>query len=290
MPDAVPHPMRTCHLLGGATVVGVLVVLGLIAVGVARYPASIQASGNSFFWTDVTLLMIYGLAAIWVWNQRQARIRSAFMIGATAGLLLGAVCVANHVIELFVPARNFALVISPVFLVFGLLGTAGSVAWERTRSLVLAVIAGVWCAVVGTLILIVVALVLDFAFEARAELLLKEPFAASGMSDPRAFLERNTLEAASEGLVRMPALALFLSLLGALANAWIAQWRRIAALAAVWIAPLFLVMGAYLLWSANSLERSARPPLVIAGILLAGVALSVAHPISSALRRRRENV
>jgi hypothetical protein len=88
----------------------------------------------------------------------------------------------------------------------------------------------------------------------------------------------------------MPVLALFLSLLGALANAWITQWPRIAALAAAWIAPLFLVMGAYVLWSANSLERSARPPLVIAGILLAGVALSVAHPISSALRRRRENV
>jgi hypothetical protein len=43
MSDAVRHPMRTWHLLGGATVAGVLVVLSLMAVGVARYPASIQA-------------------------------------------------------------------------------------------------------------------------------------------------------------------------------------------------------------------------------------------------------
>jgi hypothetical protein len=91
---------------------------------------------------------------------------------------------------------------------------------------------------VATLILISIALVLNFAFKARAELPLKEPFAASGLSDPAAFLERNSLEAASEGLVRMPVLALFLSLIGALANAWIIQWSRSVALAGGWIAPL----------------------------------------------------
>jgi hypothetical protein len=142
---------------------------------------------------------------------------------------------------------------------------------------------------VATLILISVALVLDVVFEARAELPLKESFAASGLSDPGAFLERNSLKAASEGLVRMPVLALVLSLIGALANAWISQRSRIAALAGVWIAPLFLVVGASALWYADSLVRSARPPFVIAGVLLAGVALSAAHPISSALRRSRQN-
>jgi hypothetical protein len=271
------------------TGLGVMVVLSLIAVDVARYPASIQVPGNHLLWTNVTLLLMYGLAAIWVSYQRRADVRAAIRIGAITGLLLGAVQVANHVIELFVPARNFALVISPVFLMLALLGAAGSAAWQRTRSFVLAVGAGVWCAVVATVILLSIALVLNLAFEARAELPLKEPFAASGMNDPGAFLVRNSLEAASEGLVRMPVSALVLSLIGALANAWITQWSRSAALAGVWIAPLVFVMGAAALLYANSLGRSARPPFVMAGVLLAGLALSAAHPIWSALRRSRQN-
>jgi hypothetical protein len=107
------------------------------------------------------------------------------------------------------------------------------------------------------------------------------------MTDHGAFLERNSLQAASEGLVRMPVLALLLSLLGASANAWIARWSRTVVLAAAWIAPIFLVMGAAALWSANSLARSARPPLVLAGVLLSGVALAAAHPIAATLRRSR---
>jgi hypothetical protein len=289
MADAARHTMRTCHLLGGTTALGVAIVLALIAVRVARYPASIQGPGNSLLWTNVTLLLVYGLAAIWVSYQSRVDVRTAIRIGAITGLLLGAVHVANHLIELFVPARNFALVISPVFLMFALLGAAGSAAWQRTRSLALAVVAGLWCAVVATVILISVALVLDVVFETRAELPLREAFSASGMTDPGAFLLRNSLEAASEGLVRMPVFALVFSLIGAVANAWITQWPRNAALAGVGIAPLVLVMGAAALLHANSLERSARPPFVMAGVLLAGVALSAAHPIWSALRPSRQN-
>jgi hypothetical protein len=289
MADAARHT-RTWHLLGGTTVLGVMIVLALIAVSVARYPTSIQGPGNSLLWTNVTLLLVYGIAAIWVWYQRRVDVRRAIRIGAITGVLLGAVHVANHVMELFVPARNFALVISPVFLMFALLGAAGSAAWQRTRSLVLAVVAGLWCAVVATVILISVALVLDLVFEARAELPLREAFAGSGMNDPGAFLLRNSLEAASEGLVRMPVFALVFSLIGALSNAWITQWPRNAALAGVWIAPVVLMMGAAALLYANSLERSARPPFVMAGVLLAGVALSAAHPIWSALRPSRQNM
>jgi len=120
MADVARHTMRTCHLLGGTTVLGVVIVLALIAVRVARYPASIQGPGNSLLWTNVTLLLVYGLSAIWVSYQSRADVRTALRIGAITGLLLGAVHVANHLIELFVPARNFALVISPVFLMFAL--------------------------------------------------------------------------------------------------------------------------------------------------------------------------
>jgi len=60
--------------------------------------------------------------------------------------------ILRHLIEAFVPARPFVLVISPVMLTLALLGMAGAAAWERTESLALAVIGGVCCAIVATLI------------------------------------------------------------------------------------------------------------------------------------------
>jgi hypothetical protein len=279
--------MRRQHMLGGTTVLGVLVVLSLIAVGVARHPASIQGAGSALLRMDVALLLVYGIAGIWVWYQRRPEVNTSLSVGAQVGVLLGAVHIANHVIESFVPIRYFVLGISPVFLMLALFGAAGSAAWERTRSIVLAVIAGLWCAIVAMLIALCVAFCVNLAFEARAELRLHAAFAASGMNDPGAFLVKNMLEAASEGLVRMPAFALFLSLIGALANAWITERSRSAALAAAWLAPLMFVTGTAALWYANSLERAARPPFVMAGVLLAGVALCGAHPIWSALRRTR---
>jgi hypothetical protein len=65
---------------------------------------------------------------------------------------LGAVHVANRVIEWFVPIRHFALVIAPVLLMIALPDAVGSVAWERTWSIVLSVLAGVRCAMVAMLV------------------------------------------------------------------------------------------------------------------------------------------
>ena len=182
----------------------------------------------------------------------------------------------------------FILIISPVFLMLALFGTAGSAAWGRTQSLVLAVIAGVWCAMVAILIALCVAFWLNLAFEGTMELQLHEAFAASRMNDPEAFLVKNMLEATSEGLVRMPIFAVFLSFIGAVTNAWISGASRRMALAAICLTPFMFVAGAAALWHADSLTRAARPPFVMIGVVLAGVALCGAHPIWSVLRRTRQ--
>jgi hypothetical protein len=236
---------------------------------------------------DVVLLLAYGIAGVWVWNQRRPEVNLSIRIGARLGVLLGLVHVANHAIESYVPHRPFVLIISPVFLMLALFGAAGSMAWERTRSLGLAVIAGVWCAIIGMLILICVVFSASLAFEGRAELQMHEAFAASGMDDPGAYLVRNGLEAASEGLVRMPIFAVFLSFIGAITNAWISGASRRTALLAACLTPFMFVLGAAALVHADSLERAARPPFVMAGVALAGLALCGAHPIWSALRRAR---
>jgi hypothetical protein len=142
--------------------------------------------------------------------------------------------------------------------------------------------------VVATLILLSGALTLNLVFEKRAELPLQEQFAASGMSDPGAFLVRNNFEAAEEILERMPVAALLLSFLGALADTWITQQSRRTALVGICIAPTLFLVGTIALWHANSIERSARPPFVMAGVLLASLALCTAHPLWSALTHNRE--
>jgi hypothetical protein len=281
------HATRRGHLPGTTPVLGVLFVLTLTAIGVARHPSAIQGAGNNLFWLDLALLLIYGIAGIWVRHQTSAPLDVAIRLGTMTGFLFGVVLVVNHITELFVPTRNFSLVIGPVFLALALLAATGSAVMERTSSVLLAAVAGVWCAMVGTLILLCAGLALNLTCEARCELWLRQAFAASEMKDPGGFLMRNTLEAASEGLVRMPIIALLLSPMGAWTNAWMVRRSRTTVLVSICSAVLLFMVSAAALSYANSLQRSARPPFIIGGVLLASVALSAAHPSWSALRQDR---
>jgi hypothetical protein len=274
-------------ILGGATVLGVLLVLSLVAVGVMNHRASVQDSGSGLLGMDVALLLAYGAAGIVVWKQRASNANAAAIVGAQIGILLGAVQIANHLIEAFVPSRPFVLIISPVLLMLALLGAAGAAAWERTRSRVLAVTGGVWCAIVATLITLSFAISFNLLFAVHVDWQLREAFAASGMIDPGGFRVRNILEASSEILVRMPLFAICLAFAGAVIHAWMSGASRRMAVAASFLAPLVFAAGASALWHANAIERAARPPFVMSGVLLSGVALCAVYPIWSILRARR---
>jgi hypothetical protein len=234
---------------------------------------------------DVALLLVYGIAGVVVWKQRACSANTAAAIlGAQIGLLIGAVQIGNHLIEAFVPIRPFVLVISPVLLMLALLGAAGAAAWERTRSLVLAVAAGLCSAIVATLIMLSFAISFNLFFAARVDWQLREAFAASGMIDSGGFRVRNILEASSEILVRRPLLAVCLAFAGAVIHAWMSRESRRMAIAASFLAPLMFAMGASALWHADAIERAARPPFVMSGVLLSGVALCAVYPIWSILR------
>src|SRR5579859_4802924 len=277
--------MQRPHILGCAIILGTGLVLSLVVVGAMHHPASVQGSGSDLLRMDVALLLVYGIAGVVVWKQRAGNPNTAAaIVGAQIGLLLGAVQIANHLIEAFVPIRPFVLVISPVLLMLALLGTAGAMAWERTRSLVLGVTGGVWCAIVATLITLSFAISFNLFFSSRVDWQLREAFAASGMIDPGGFRVRNILEASSEILVRMPLFAICLAFAGAVIHAWMSRESRRIAIAASILAPLVFAVGASLLWHANAIERAARPPFVMSGVLLSGVALCAAYPIWSILR------
>jgi hypothetical protein len=276
-------PLRSTGSMG---FLGVVVVIALFAVSIVRCPESMP-SARGLLEIDVFMLLLYGAGSLWAAGRRSADTFAAAQAGGVIGLLAGVILAANHAIELFVLDRPFALVIIPVLLIFALLGATGSVAWQRTHSLVRGLISGLACAVIATLVLLTVGFALNLAFEARAEIPLQDAFSKSGMSTPGAYLVRNSLEAASEALIRMPVLALLLSLFGALASAGLGKGSRIVVFAAMWTAPVFLIAGAALLWHANALERSARPPFILGGVLLASGSLAASHAIWCAYRKNR---
>ena len=271
------------QIVGSGIILGTILVLSLVAAGVMQHRASAQGAGIGLLWTDVALLVVYGFAGMIVWKQRSPSAITAAMVGAQIGTGVGAVLIANHLIEAFVPTRPFVLVISPVFLTFALLGTAGAAAWERTGSLLLAVFSGVCCAIVATLITLCFAISFNLFFTLRVDWQLREAFAASGMIDQAGFRVRNILEALSEILVRMPLLAICLAWAGAIIHAWMSrESRRALVLAARFLVPIVFALGAGALWHANAIERAARPPFVLSGVLLTGIALCAAYSIWSA--------
>ena len=282
--------MHRQQMLGLGIILSTILVLSLIATGVMQHRASTQGSGVGILQTDFALLVVYGFAGLFVWNQRSRSAITAAMVGAQIGLIVGAVAIANHLVEAFVPARPFVVIISPVLLTLGLLGMAGAAAWERTGSLALAVVCGVCSAIVATLITLCFAISFNLLFAARVDWQLREAFAASGMIDPAAFRVRNILEASSEILVRMPLLAICLALAGAVIQAWMSrESRRTIVLATRFLTPFVFAVGAAALWHANTIERAARPPFVLSGVLLAGIALSAAYPIWSAFHGSTRN-
>jgi len=278
--------MRKQQILGSAIVLGTILVLALIVAGVSEHPASIHGSGAGLLWTDVLLLILYGLAGLLEWKQTSSSTIAAAMVGAQVGLIVGGVGIANHLIEAFVPARPFVLIISPVLLTLALLGMAGAAAWERGGSLPLAVIGGVCCAIVATLITLAFATSFNLLFAARVDRQLRDAFAGSGMVDRAGFRVRNILEASSEILARMPILALCLAFVGAVIQMWLSrESRRFFLVAAIIVTPILFVIGVAILWHANALERAARPPFVMSGVVLSGISLCAACPIWSASRR-----
>jgi len=276
--------MHRQQMLGAGITLGTILVLSLIAIGVLQHRVSAQGSGVGLLWTEIALLVVYAFAGMLVWNQRSSGAIAAAMVGAHLGLVVGAVGIANHLIEAFVPARPFILIIIPVLITLALLGMAGAVAWERTRSLVLAVIGGVCCAIVATLITLCFAISFNLLFAARVDWQLRDAFAASGMVDQPAFRIRNILESSSEILLRMPLLSVCLAVTGAVIQAWMSrESRRALVLAAEIVTPIAFAVGATALWHANLVERAARPPFVLSGLVLTGVALCAAYPVWSAL-------
>jgi hypothetical protein len=279
------------HVIGAAVAAISAVDLLLIAIGVIVFPESLKGGGAAPFAIDVIALLACASVGGWVWLQRDWRVRRALDAAAPFGFALAAIFALHHVVEFFGPSfKGPALLIlgaGPVILMIGLFATVGSLGRERTQSLLMGVVAGIWCAIVAMVTFLLFAFAVNAMFAPHLEAGLREPFAASGMRDPAAYLVRNSFDAASELLTRMPMAALIVSFIGGTANAALAGRPAFVNYAVVAVAPAMLTVAVFLLLRADALERTARPPLVMSGLALACVALSCAHAAWSGLKRSK---
>ena len=120
---------------GLLVILSAVVLLAVIVTAVAYHPESIQGAGRRLLAIDTLLLLMYGAAGVWAYYDTRPHLVIALRVGTRVGVLLGAVLIANHLIELFVNTRPFIVIIGPVLLLIGLLGAAGSATWQRLGSL-----------------------------------------------------------------------------------------------------------------------------------------------------------
>ena len=273
----------------GFAVIGSIFVFLLNVASVVRHPASL---GSGLFLVDISSVSACALFSIWGWRQRRSEIRDALTSGAQAGMLLGLILISSHAIEWWELDRSrmmlFARGAGSTLLTLGLLSASGSLAWQRSRSITLSIMAGLWSGVLATVVLLGFAFTLNFACEAHSIAWLHQAFVASGMPDPGAFVVRNALESESEILFRLPIGGLVLALAGSFANAWVAPRSRTVLLLSACATALIFTGGAVSLWHAGSLPRAARPPFVMPGVLAAFLGACGAHPVWSSLTRKRE--
>ncbi|MEO8481992.1 MAG: hypothetical protein ABI634_07275 [Acidobacteriota bacterium] len=194
--------------------------------------------------------------------NRQTRSRSAVAVGCRFGLLLGAMHVINHSLEVFAnlqPPLPAVRGVAMWVIIFAVCGAASSVGVGRTRSVRLGTVASVLAAVCGAVLLVVYAIAVGVA---RGEPLPFQTIVSTG----GIHIGGSVLVGLAIGLVS-----------GSIAAALV-RTSRATAIGAVVSQVLLLALGLAAIEHATGLERSARPPFIMFGLPAVAVALAVLAP------------
>jgi len=272
--------------LSGASLAG----LGLLGYETLRFPASLGSDGFPRAVATGAAFLFCLLASRYAARVTSAAARSALRSGAAAGVVLGTAAILGHTLEVFAalhPPIPAVLGVGMWGLMFLVLGGTSAATYRRLESGALGILSSVWGAMISAVTTVVFAFLVGLSFMARMQQVLAGAFSASGMTDGRAFVIRNMLDGASSHLLIAPAVAA-LAGSASVATCFLLKpvgRRTAAALAACALA--VLVGGVTSLRYASSLERSARPPYVMLGLLGLGVALTSAWPLVAAMRGSR---
>ena len=284
IPSLTPRPVT----LAGGTLAGLVLVFGLMLYSILSYPGSIQGVGLNSLLLLIVGLLAYTGVVVWTWRHRETSVQTALGQGAKFGAILAGGAWVNMAIEHFAPLGPTASMIRGVgmwALMFVAFGAAGSAAYQRSQSLGLAVLSSIWSALISTVATLLFGFALGALFMPYMQQILAGAYAQSGMSDPRAFVIRNTLDSASTHLLLSPVIA---ALFGAIGGFACSRLRFLSQSVAIRIGGLeigLLLAGITALHFASTLERPERPPFVMTGLLALGIAMACAHPVFTAIRR-----
>ncbi len=182
----------------------------------------------------VALLLVYAGLAAWLRKTAGPIWQVPLQLGTIVGLCSGALWVVNISLESLVdlgrPASTVlagALILSAFFC----WGVAGFWCTLRTGSVLLGILAAIWCAMVSILIAVTFGFLLPYAFLPRlAQNMTADPdFLRSGWHDTLAFAIANTFDSGFSHLLAAPLIgAVFGALGGALGKGgrWLGAQRR----------------------------------------------------------------
>jgi len=237
--------------------------LALVLYGAIRFPASVSAAWIPFVMSMVGLLayLVVGVFA----RRASIPIQSALRRGGVVGLALASAGVLNHTLEIAVqlpPALGAVLGPGMWGLMFLGFSIACSATVARSGSLGIGLLSSAWCGLVYAGVLVVFALAVGFAFMPHMVHSLAGLYAASGMSDPEAFVTRHLVTNAASHIFIAPTIALVIGALGGLACLLLRSVRRRTAIALSGASVILFVAGAMSIHVAESLPRAQRPPFI----------------------------
>jgi len=291
----ITHRVRDTGLtLVRETLLCVMLMLGAMLLAVLRYSASLQADGrmNAFTTAGGTLAplcgaLAYGGVCLWLLRRASPATHPALSQGALLGVVLGLAAIVSHSLEVFAtlsPPLGAVVGVGMWGVRFVSFAAAGSATYRRVGSLGQAALSSVWCAVVSTSVLVLYGFIIVLGFMPHMQSMLAEADAQYGPTISQAFVIQNTLSSALTHLLLAPAIALLFGVAGGIACALLRSIGRFGALLLGCCGLGLLAAGLTALQYASSLERPQRSPFILFGLTAIGGALTVAHPLWSAIR------
>lgn len=206
-------------ILWQVMVCGVLIDLALIGLSLLLYPSVLDGGRVLTVIACLVLLVLYGGLGIGLVLQGSQAVLIALWGGMIFGLLIGVVFAVDLAVEDFIDLGSQAGAFSTLgfmLLIFCLFAGAGAYGTAKTDQIRFGLLASIWSAMLGVLIVVLLGFAVNFFFMQRLEHLLASDYVHSGMQSPEAFTFFNALDSASTHLLEAPLLAAVFGSLGSL--------------------------------------------------------------------------
>jgi hypothetical protein len=212
--------------------ISAIIVIGmLIGYGMLRYPLIVSEAGVLSLLTPAFILLVYGVAAIWVTHQPNQASSGALKSGTVFGLVVGITFIITISVENFAGMSGQVSTISTlgfmllIFLIFAFAGWHGT---KQSSQVSLGILASVWSSMIGVVIALLFGFTINFLFTQRLEqnLQASAEYLRSGSHDLETFTFWNTLDSASSHLLEAPIIAVVLGTLGSLISLGFSQLQK----------------------------------------------------------------